>query len=353
MFFCVACDEQDIESIPPVTQQGDPLSINMVNRSGGASLPVGPTDYYGMYCIEHAYNEVAPWSSPPPTSFNTTMTNIEGHINSGGKLDFGSGGPYRYPINDSMSVFLYYPYSAATGLYSIAVDRTKTIENAKIIADKYPDYLAGKKTLSVIGGCPEDPNEATVTLKHLMARIRFQIENPGADAITLTQVNLIGITWKGTVNAHVYDANQGLFTPDASATPETLTLIEGFPVIGTTSGVSEPQHMQIDAIYNYSNEEAIAREEYKKDYKYYLLVPPLSESMLANVELEIKFNRYGTDYTVIVEMQQIKINEWQPGTSYCYTIAFNTYMIDYIDARIEPWKEDIYVGSINLQEDDN
>ena len=349
---CYACNEQDFEPSPvPTTQRGDLISINVATRALDPDLPSGANDFYGMYCLEHATGTSVSWYNPIPTVFYSGIENIRGQFNSGDKLIF-DGNP-RYPINDSLSVFLYYPYDANATLDSIAVKRMVKKDDATgtiTIADKYPDYLAGKKAISVIGGTPEDPNEASVPLKHLMSRIRFRLSNPGADPITLTQVNLNGIKWKGTINPQITVA-EGFFTPAPLETPESLVLIENFQIEGTAAGL-EPklQHMQIDSIYNYSDVEARAGDIYDEDFYYYLLVPPLDGNTLKNVSLEIVFERYGNSYTVDVQMQQIKIPYWLPGHTYCYTIAFNTYMIEYIDAIIKPWNDDeeIYNGFINL-----
>ena len=338
LFLCVSCDTQNTETdVDLPVLQGEPLVL----RSGGEGLPDSATDFYGIHCIEHASGTPVAWNSPAVTLFNTEMKNLMGHI-SGSHLVFDPAGDYRYPINDSLSVFVYYPYVANTEPHSLAVARQEKFEGATKTADKYPDYIAGTKTLSVIGGIPEDPNQATVPLRHLMARVRFQISNSGADAIMLTRVRLTGIKWDGTINPI---QNRSFFVPDGAAIPESLVLYEGFRVEGLET---EPQRIPVNPIYNYSDTEASA-SSYDKDYKYHILVPPLNETLLAGAKLEIEFNRYGNNYTITVEMRQIKINEWLSGNSYCYTIAFNTYSIDYIDTIIEPWKEDIYTGAIDLQ----
>ena len=351
LIFCIACDKQEMDTTTsPVTQQGEPLSINIATKSGEPELPAKASDFYGMYCIEHSSGQAGSWYNPAPMSFYSGLQNIKGYI-SGGKLFFDSdasynpSNPFRYPINDSLSVFLYYPYEPGAQFNNFTVGRQKKTESdGTVIADKYPDYIAGTKAISVVGGTPQNWGDASVTMKHLMARVRFRIKNPGTDPITLTEVRLMGIPWTGTINPHITDANDGFFTATAPAT-DVLTLIKEFPATGGEL------NMQIDSIYNYCDEEVSAGTAYNGNYKYYLLVPPLSASALANAKLEIDFIRHGTSYTVTVEMTQIKINEWQPGRSHCYTIAFNTYMIDYVDTFIEPWIEDTYSGSINLQED--
>ena len=335
---CYACSEREIEPTPlPITQQGDLLYLNL--RSGGTDLP--PVGDYGIYCIEHASGTTVSWNAP------FYLENTEGHFD-GDELTL-TGNP-RYPINDSLSVFLYYPYNvnnADVQPQNIKVDRKEIKNNLlETISYKYPDYLAGDTTISVIGGVPEIPSEATVRLRHLMSRIRFQINNSGTDNITLTSIKLKNITWQGTINPLM----ASFFVPDASATTETLTLIENFLVGGAAVGSeTKPQHIQIDPIYNYSDEEASKKDVYDKNFYYYLLVPPLNEADLKNVTLEIDFIRYGSNYTVTVEMKQINIASWQSGNSYCYTIVFNTYAVDYVDVRIEPWKEELYIGKVDLE----
>ena len=346
LFLGVSCSTQDIDEEVPVIPKSEPQPISIGLKTGGTDLPDGPSDFYGLYCVEHAYNETFSWN-PPTTQFNSLMRNLKGHI-SGGNLVFDTppAGGYRYPINDYMSAFLYYPYNAVNAEaepLSIAVDRKVEIDNGVTIADKYPDYLAGKKRdISVVGGTPEIPSDAVVPMKHIMARVRFQIKNPGITSFTLTKVQLTGITWKGTMKL-TEDLNQCLFEPTIGEIPESLTLIETFLVNGTV----EAQHMQINSIYNYSDKEVNdSGDVYDEDNFYYLLVPPLEEAALQYVKLKIDFSRDGVNYSIDVDMKQINIAKWLSGTSYCYTIPFNTYMIERVDAQIEPWKEDIYEGGI-------
>jgi len=333
-----ACDETDIRPTPP-TQQGEVLSISMATRSGEPELPAGD---YGLFGIEHAYNQSYSWNS-----WSFYLENKRATLNND-ELDFGSS--CRYPINDYLAVFLYYPYNSTITVPNvIPIDRITVTDSGTgdIISDKYPDYLGGTQNISVVGGAPNIPSETTVEMSHLMSRVRFQTRNTGVNDITLLSVKLVGITWEGTINPHKTGTDD-YFTPSSSGSPETITLMTQFLVPGNISGNANvaPRPIQIDSIYNYSDAEAAFEATFDANHKYYMLVPPLSEEALKDVKLEVQFSRYGASYTTTIEMRQISIPQWLPGNSYCYTLTFSTHAIEYIDAKIEPWLKELYTGPV-------
>ena len=343
LFACLACDRQEID-IPSTAQEGTILSVGIKARSGEPGLPDGE---YGLFGISHNYGSVFTWNHPlaPPPFY---LTNAKSKIVND-KLVFDGGITPRYPIADSLSLFLYHPYHASTIPAHILV--LKKLDK-DIFGDtlyyKYPDYIGGVKNgISVVGGTPEDPGEVVLTMKHLMSRIRFQTLQPGMDEIIINSVILKGIAWDGHLNPHI-NSSKAFYTPEAGGTAKAICLIEDFIVPGNTnmSGLASPRPMQIKSMYNYSKDEADYLGGYDDSYKYYMLVPPLGELLLQNAKLEINYTRYGTSYTTAIEMMQIKINEWESNKSYCYTIAFDAVKIDYVDVFAEPWLEDIYIGSI-------
>ena len=322
------------EEQPAAVSSGDVLSIYVATRSGEPPLPEGN---YGLYSVEHASG--VPFSWVGVSSFYNN--NLQAALNSG-RLKFS--GTHYYPINDWLSVFLYWPHQAGATPDNIPISRSVTEDSNGQPADKYPDYLGGSSNISLIGGTPEGHVEPSVALNHLMSRVRFQTKNPGSDDITLLSVKLTGITWSGVINPQITDVNDGYYAPSGGV--EDITLIENFVVPGHSgSGSAQPRPIMIYPEYNYSDDEAALEAI---DYKYYLLVPPLGESQLAHVQLEMKFIRYGDIYIIPVDMKSIKINKWEPGNSYCYTISFNTYMIDQVDVDILPWKEELYTGKVPL-----
>ena len=327
----------------PVAQPGGVLSIGVATRSGEPELPTGD---YGLFGIEYAYDETPPSWNPSPSSFY--HNNKSAFLNND-TLDFGSS--CRYPINDYLAVFLYYPHNASATPNYIPVNRIKDIDSGTgdTLSDRYPDYIAGKKNISVVGGAPNIPSEATVEMSHLMSRVRFQTKNAGATEITLLSVKLVGITWEGSINPQITGTAIGFFTPLVSDDPgEEITLIKNFVVPGNLSGsANAARPIQIDPKYNYSDTE-VAHGAFNENHKYYMLVPPLDEEALKAVELEVAFSRYGTFYTATVKMKQVTVSEWLPGHSYCYTLTFSTYMIEHIDARIEPWLKELYTGTVVL-----
>jgi len=341
-----ACDKDNI-SPDPDTQIGDPLIIG-ITRAAGDPTSAPEDDNYGLFAVEHAYNDAAIlWSSVVPGNFYMNIENRKG-TNNNGELRFedGSDGkPCRYPINDYLSVFLYYPHTIGATPTSIPVNRTTN--------SKYPDYIAGTKKISVIAGAPESestaPNNTIVPLKHLMARVHFAIKNPSVNGIVLTSVVLKNIVWEGTINP----ISSGSFIPEGG--DEDLTLIEAATIAGTPVGQTPiQQYIPVEPKYNYSDIEAAIPSEnyYDRDLglDYYLLVPPLSSEYLANenVALEIKVFANGSENTYNIPLSQPKIQEWEPGKSYCYTIEFNADVIDRIDGIIEPWQEELFIGEVEL-----
>ena len=342
---CFACNEIEIDMFSPEpVQQGDLLSLNL--RSGGTDLPSGS---YGLYGISHNYGDLQPaW----PTASTFYLTNIESFVSSG-KLNFGTN-TYRFPISDFLSLYLYYPRQTGSTPNQISLDlQLDKNGSGDTLSYKYPDYIGGfRDSISVVGGTPKYSNELELTMKHLMARVRFQTKNPGVDNIVIDSISLTGIRWKGTLNPQITDANSGAYTPAVGDT-RVITLIRNFDIPGNATGNPSvsARPIQIRSMFNYDETEAsIGDAVYHDDFKYQMLVPPLSDGLLTNAKLEVKYTRYGAKYTSIVEMKQMSILEWQPGKSYCYTIVFDAIKIDYIDVFIEPWKEDIYIGSIDLQE---
>ena len=336
LLFVVSCSRTELEPLPEVMQQGEVLSFG-VKSGGEAELSEGD---YGLFAIEYAYGDASiSWNPVSATLYLdneiATLTN--------NTLDFGSA--CRYPISDSLSVFLYYPHNAAATPVAIPVDRTVTTDSNDEPADKYPDYLGGTKNISVIGGTPERSSDATVEMSHLMSRIRFQAKNLGADEIVFTSVKLTGIKWKGIINPQKTDAN-GYYTPDGGSSSETITLMDNFTLTDAVLGRPVPIYPK----YNYFDDEAAEGAVYDDEFKYYMLVPPLYEAALGDAKIEIEYVRYGATYTYVIEMRQGRINQWQPGTSYCYTITFNTYTIELIDALIEPWREELFIGNVNIND---
>ena len=344
MMAVLACSKT--ESDPePVVQPGDALSIGVTTRSGEPELPAGN---YGLFGIEYAYNATPPSWNPSPSTFY--HTNKSAALNATDKkLDFGNN--CRYPINDYLSVFLYYPHNiAVTTPNIIPVGRTVTTDSNGNAADKYPDYLGGKQYISVVGGAPNSSSETTVEMSHLMSRVRFQTKNAGAAEIELLSVKLVGIRWSGainplmTINPLIIGTVNGYFTPGTGVTPETVTLITNFEIPANLSGSTTPRPIQVDPKYNYSDKEAI--EVYDEDNKYYILVPPLDETALQSVKLEVEFSKYGAPHSAVIDMKHISVQQWLPGHSYSYTLTFSTYTIDYIDIQIEPWLKELYAGSV-------
>ena len=324
------------ESVPTPAMQGDVLTIGMSTKADEPELPVGN---YGLFGIEHAHNESYSWNT---SSFY--LANKSATLNND-TLNFGSS--CRYPINDYLAVFLYYPYNTSATPNIIPVNRVEETDSGTgdIISDKYPDYLAGKKNISVVGGAPNIPSETTVEMSHLMSRVRFQTKNAGATDITLISVNLVGITWEGSIDPQITGTANNFFTPIVSdgSMVENITLITDFNVPGNISGSTNvaPRPIQIDPKYNYSDTVVT----FDVNHKYYMLVPPLDEEALRGVKLEVVFSRYGAFYTAVVEMRQVTVTEWLPGHSYCYTLTFSTYIIEYIDTHIEPWLKELYTGT--------
>ena len=340
--------EPDIPGIPNV-QQGDALVFNFA-RSGNETA-AAPDGEYGLFAVEHTASSTAiSWSSIASGSFYSDIENRKG-TKTGSELTFvnGSDGKVcRYPINDSLSVFLYYPYTAGATPTSIPIARQKIIEDGVEIADKYPDYLAGQKAISVIAGTPEPiPNNTTVSLKHLMARVHFEIENPATSNILLTRVTLKNIPWTGTINPQRTEFNN-FFT--SSGTPEDLVLAENVVIEGTPAGQQAvPQYIPIKSKYNYSDlDETIPAEDYddQEHFEYYLLVPPLNAEALATekVALEIVYSMNGSQNTYTIELGQITLSEWESGKSYCYTIIFNATAIDRFFGVIEDWQEELFIA---------
>ena len=348
-----ACDRSDILPEPePDIRQGDALVLSLT-RSGSDPAPDGD---YGLFAVEYAYNFTVSWDALGATPFYSGINNRKVNLNSEDKLVFNAGSsnppyPYRYPINDFLSVFLYYPYSAAVTPVSIPVAREvkKDVSN-NIIADKYPDYLGGGKAISVIAGTPEAvPSDNTIVpLKHLMARVHFRIKNPVESAFTLTYVELKGITWQGAINPQIKTSG-GFFTPVGSSEDLMLIRDEGVTIYGTPTGNTvEPQYIPIAPKYNYSDSEAGAAAPAYYDptsgYSYYMLVPPLIEADLSDIILEITVSRSGSTTTHTIEMKQPEILTWEPGKSYCYTINFNSFPIEEVFGTIEDWLEDLFIS---------
>ena len=337
-----ACDKGNVPPEPNI-QQGDPLVFPLTRTGGNSPAPAGD---YGLFAVDHI-NEIPPISwNPPPATFYDNIENVKGTM-AGNELTFynGSNHPYRYPINNWLSVFLYYPYNVSATPTNIPVDRNP---------DKYPDYLAGQKAISVIAGTPEDvPKNTIVPLKHLMARVRFQIENPGVDAITLSYVKLNGIAWKGTIHPQIPTSN-GFFVPSESPIDLDIIKDEGVTIEGTPMGNPVvPQYIPIDPKYNYSDMEAAAADADYYDptsgYGYYILVPPLKEDDLNEITLEITVNRSGNTTIETIEMKQLpEIATWEPGKSYRYTIIFSSFPIEEVYGTIEEWQEDLFIGEVDL-----
>ena len=327
LIIVAACGKTDINPVPEILPGGDMLSIKMSPKSGEPALPAGK---YGLYGIEYAYDETPSWTSFYLSNIESTIIND--------KLDLGSG-THRYPINDYLAVFLYYPHSATSTPNSIPVEKTVDANN-----DKYPDYLGGTKHISVVGGAPKNTSDATVALSHLMSRVRFQARNLGADEIVLTSVKLVGITWKGIINPQI-NTVVGYYTPDGATPAETVTLINNFTL---DDAVETARPIQIYPKYNYSDIEAVAGNTYDNTFKYYMLVPPLSETPLIAANFIVEYVRYNVTYSRTFQLRQGNINEWKPGTSYCYTISFDAFTIDEIEAEIEPWLEELFIGNINV-----
>ena len=323
----LACNRADIDPTPAIPQQaGDVLSIGIKS----AGLP--SVGYYGLFGIEYAYDETPSWTPFYINNIEATIIN--------NKLDLGSA-VCRYPINDYLAVFLYYPHSATSTPNSISVERTVDVNS-----DKYPDYLGGTKHISVVGGAPKNASDASVELSHLMSRVRFQARNLGADEIVLTSVKLVGITWKGIINPQI-NTVAGYYTPDGGTLAETVTLINNFTL---NDAVETARPIQIYPKYNYSDIEAAEGDTYNNKLKYYMLVPPLSETPLIAANLIIEYVRYNVTYSRTIQLRQGNINEWKPGASYCYTINFDAFTIDNIDVQIEPWLEELFIGNINIED---
>ena len=337
MIIVIACAKTD-ENAEPAVQQGDAISVGMTTRSGEPDPPAGD---YGLFGIEYAYNVTPPSWYPSPSTFY--HTNKKASLNATDEnLDFGSS--CRYPTNDYLSVFLYYPYNIAINTPNIIpVNRLVTTNSNGDPVDRYPDYLGGKQYISVVGGAPNIPSETTVEMSHLMSRVRFQTKNAGAE-IRLLSVKLVGIKWNGAINPLITGTANNYFTPGSGVTPETVTLITDFDIPANMSGSTTPLPIQVDPKYNYSDKEAA--EAYDEDNKYYILVPPLDETALLSVKLEVEFSKYGAPHSAVVEMKQTNTSEWLPGYSYCYTLTFSTYMIERIDTQIEPWLKELHTGSV-------
>ena len=341
-----ACDKNSILPEPDI-QQGDALVFNFTRGAG--DYIEAPDGDYGLFAVEHATSGSLAilWSSITSGSFYSNIENRKG-IKSGDKLTFidgADGKPCRYPSNDSLSVFLYHPYIAGVTPQSIPVGRAP---------HKYPDFLAGRKAISVVAGTPEEavPNNTVVPIRHLMARVHFQIKNPGVESLVLNRVTLGGITWRGTINPQI-KTSVGFFTPADGESPEDLELIGSeVSIQGTPMGQAViSQYIPIDPQYNYSNTEAGATTGayYDRDseYNYYLLVPPLAEADLNEVSLTVTVSRSSTT-TQTYEMRQTAITSWEPGKSYCYTINFSAFPILEFFGNIEPWQEELYIGETDL-----
>ena len=342
--FC-SCSKEDADIDIPIT--GDPISIGLETRAG---LPAGN---YGLYAT--AYNNGQSFSWTVPYSSILLFNNISVDVDGSDKLDFGpppilTPHIYRYPITDTLSVFLYHPYNGITPATptSIPIERVEAYDTSPpndLISDKYPDYLGGDVDVSVIGGTPEGQIEPNIELKHLMSRIRFRVSNSAPDAFTIDNATLIGIKWEGTINPYASNTSSDpVYTP-TSVSAEDLSVFENFTVPGL---LLTPKNINIKDLYIYDESE---KGVYDNDHLYHILLPPLNETQLNNVALKIEYTRYGHSYTDVppIPLRRLIIEHWDPGKSYCYTIQIESFKIDFIEAIIEEWKEEVYVDSITFE----
>ena len=337
IFMLCSCNKEKTEQNN--TKIGsDVITVGIETRAGL------PSSNYGIYAAPYNNGNMFSWRNP--ASFPTTLLfdNLSVKVTND-ELDFDAV-VYRYPITDSLSLFLYHPYNTSAEPTSIPIARKEIYDTSfppELISDKYPDYLGGDVDISVVGGSPEgSPN---IELSHLTSRIRFRIINPASDAFTIDNATLVGIKWDGALNAHATNAfNDPVYTSATAA--EDLALFENFVVPGSQTS---PKNINIKDLYIYNEDEAGVA--YDDDYLYHILVPPLNEDQLNSVALKIEYTRYGHSYTDVppIPLRRLLIERWDPGKSYCYTIQIESFKIEFIEAMIEEWKEETYVGSITIE----
>ena len=272
----------------------------------GTKIPDG--EKVGLYALEAESSASPAWQAS-----DNLMDNIEAVSNSSGGLDYS---PLRsYTVDKVYNFYAYYPYMAALqgdGDGVVAPTAT-TVPQLKVTLGKTPSAQSDYMYAAPIENYKRSSDEAGVIQKlvfrHALTQIRFKFKNTEeSDAITIKSIrvtdndkgtmNITNGEWSGSSET---SSSGNIFTFFQPTTAQTVAA-------GTTFDIPEQL----------------------------MLFPKTGEEMVGNstLKFELILDANGTDKKVEIT-PTVPAAGLTAGTSYLYTLLYNSEAKDFISLSTE------------------